>query len=166
LGGWAAWQLKTFFNDTRFFEHVSDKGPNWIREKKTVFCPGKRSSPDRALAAENPLPRVDTKMGATARRLAVTMEITLKLAPSLSDLVGNKEKLFLSIEQGASLEKLLKMVSDEYPAFKAHGLYTPPNISDDVIIFINGDNVRHLNYLDTELKSGDMVYIIPLLAGG
>jgi len=33
-------------------------------------------------------------------------------------------------------------------------------------IFINGENIRYLNGMDTELQDGDIVYVIPLVAGG
>jgi molybdopterin converting factor small subunit len=109
---------------------------------------------------------VDSEMGIKAVRSVITMKITLKLAPSLSAAFGNKEKIVCEIENGSSLFRLMETVSDEYPGFKSQGVYEASKISDHVIIFINGNNARHLNHLDTVLSPEDTVYIIPLMAGG
>lgn len=43
-----------------------------------------------------------------------------------------------------------------------HGLH----FSDMIYILINGTNLNYLDHLDTHLKDGDVVVLLPITAGG
>jgi molybdopterin synthase sulfur carrier subunit len=40
------------------------------------------------------------------------------------------------------------------------------DLTREIIIFVNGRNVRHLQMLDTPLKDDDEVAVFPMIAGG
>jgi molybdopterin converting factor small subunit len=40
------------------------------------------------------------------------------------------------------------------------------DLHGEIIIFVNGRNVRHLQMLDTPLQDDDEVSIFPMIAGG
>jgi molybdopterin synthase sulfur carrier subunit len=39
-------------------------------------------------------------------------------------------------------------------------------LRESLPVFINGEHIRYRQGLQTELKNGDEVYVIPLIAGG
>ena len=61
------------------------------------------------------------------------------------------------------------MVSDleaAYPGFKERLVDENGDLRNFVNIFVNGEDVRFLQGLDTAIKSGDEVSIVPAVAGG
>jgi len=49
---------------------------------------------------------------------------------------------------------------------KPHAEGSPPELSSEIIIMVNGRHVVHLGGIDTKLKDDDVVQIFPLVAGG
>lgn len=94
------------------------------------------------------------------------MDITIKIASSLANTLGIKEKLGWALDHGATVETLLGQVSKTYPGFSKEGLDRFPYVFEQVMIFINGNNIKHLDGSVTPLKEGDVIYMVPLIAGG
>ena len=94
------------------------------------------------------------------------MIVTLKLAASARAMADQQESISWEIETGATVGVLLAAVAEKYPGFKASGVHGAGKVPDHVDIFINGNNIRFRDHLDTRLKPEDTVYIIPALAGG
>jgi len=66
-----------------------------------------------------------------------------------------------------NLRELLKILSESFGnSFKQKILDPAGNPQSFVNIFVNDKDVRHLENLDTQLKDGDEVLILPAIAGG
>lgn len=91
-------------------------------------------------------------------------KVAVKLYGSLRK-TAYEEGVF-DIQDDQTLREFLIKIADRVPALKAIS-----NVNDiakvGVWIFVNGMNVIHLNdKLDTKLKDGDTVSIIPAVVGG
>ncbi len=67
---------------------------------------------------------------------------------------------------GASVGAILADLTVQYPSLKTH-LYTHDGeLRAFVNIFLNDEDVRHLQGADTPVKDGDRLMIVPSIAGG
>ncbi|MBI5591609.1 MAG: MoaD family protein [Deltaproteobacteria bacterium] len=67
--------------------------------------------------------------------------------------------------KGKRILDCIHHLDERFPDVKAHIVDSQGNISN-VLIFLNGDNLRTLDGLSTTVKDGDEISIIPLAAGG
>ena len=67
-----------------------------------------------------------------------------------------------SADVGGAVQELVT----RYPALEAHLFTEEGTIRPYVNLFLNGEDVRHLQGLDTELAEEDKLRIIPSIAGG
>ena len=89
----------------------------------------------------------------------------VKLYASLRQAAGTKI-MDVDFQPGTTIRAVLFEVTGRYPVlvkfvWKNHG-----ELSELVHIFVNGENIRHLAGLDTELTAEDHVDIFPPLVGG
>lgn len=73
-------------------------------------------------------------------------EVELDTARDLRSMVGKLEKSFPGIGG---------RIVDDQGKIRAH-----------VNVFVNSENAKELGYEDTPLRDGDVVYILPSVAGG
>ena len=66
---------------------------------------------------------------------------------------------------GASLQAVLDGLSSQYPAISERILENG-KIRRFVNVFINDEDIRYLDNLETAIKDGDEIAIIPAVAGG
>ncbi len=66
---------------------------------------------------------------------------------------------------GQSLAAALEGLEASYPGFRAR-IFEDGELKHYVNVYVNGEEVRALAGLQTPLKDGDEVAIIPALAGG
>ena len=67
---------------------------------------------------------------------------------------------------GRTLGELLDQIRTEYPDFVNRVLDDEGNLQRFVNIFLDDEDVRFLGGLDTELEQGQVVSIVPAVAGG
>jgi len=91
------------------------------------------------------------------------MNITVRLPASIAHLTGNNGVVECS---SASVAQCIQDLSQRFAGFKDILCDTEGNVSDLFVIFINGDNITYLKGLDSALKDGDELTIIPVAAGG
>jgi len=65
-----------------------------------------------------------------------------------------------------TVEQLLNTVRNTHPQRIAGWCDEKGQLRASLAVFINGEHIRYRKGLQTELKDGDEVYIIPLMAGG
>ena len=71
------------------------------------------------------------------------------------------------IEKDAStLGEILELLEADFPGFKERLLDETGSLRYFVNVYLNGEDVRFLDGLDTGTKSGDEVSIVPAVAGG
>jgi len=69
-------------------------------------------------------------------------------------------------EQKTNIAHLLKTVRLNHPDIYQHWCAKDGSIKSSVQVLVNGEHVRYLNGMETELRDGDQIYVISILAGG
>jgi sulfur-carrier protein len=67
--------------------------------------------------------------------------------------------------QGERILDCIDRLDERFAGVKARLIDQKGNISK-VLIFLNGDNLRNFDGLETKVKDGDEITIIPIAAGG
>jgi MoaD family protein len=67
--------------------------------------------------------------------------------------------------EGSTVRELLADIDSRFPGFRDM-VMTDGEIHRFVNIYLNDEDIRFLNQLETSLKDGDVVSILPALAGG
>jgi sulfur-carrier protein len=89
----------------------------------------------------------------------------VKLYASLRQAAGIK-MMDVNIQERTTIREVLTQVTGIYPILDKFIWKTQGELSEHAHVFINGENINHLEGLDTELKSDDHVDIFPPLVGG
>ena len=91
------------------------------------------------------------------------MAVTVFIPTALRQFAGNRAEV--SVEAGTVGEALDK-VTGEHAELRRH-LYGEQNaLRNFVNVYVNDDDIRHAQKLDTPVKDGDTISIIPAIAGG
>ena len=68
--------------------------------------------------------------------------------------------------QGSTVGELLTDLTTRYDGLRKH-LYTEEGrLRNFVNVYLNDEDIRYLNALETPLSDGDVISILPALAGG
>jgi sulfur-carrier protein len=86
----------------------------------------------------------------------------VKLAPVLRSAAGGSK--IVSVE-GSTLGQVLDALFERYPAL-AEQIQPGGELSKFVNVYVNDQDVRHLQGLATETGSNDTVTLLPAMAGG
>ena len=90
------------------------------------------------------------------------MNIEVRVTSVLQRVTGAK-----SIEgAGTTVGELLNDVNARFPGFKEQITTEDGSLHRFVNIYINDEDIRYLQSLDTPVKEGDVLSILPALAGG
>ena len=87
----------------------------------------------------------------------------LKLALNLSE-IKIKTNEELSIKE--VLEKICEMLDENKRKILKQKLFSQDSLQSGVIILLNGQNILHLENLNTKAKAGDVISIFPPGGGG
>ena len=68
--------------------------------------------------------------------------------------------------QGLTVGEALNDLVTQYPALRKHLFAETNELRPFVNLFLGDEDVRHLQGVDTPLKDGDKLMIIPSIAGG
>jgi len=69
-------------------------------------------------------------------------------------------------ETPPTIEQLLNTAKSTHPQLVVSWYEAQGHLRESLPVFINGEHIRFRQGLQTELKDGDEVYVIPLIAGG
>ncbi len=90
------------------------------------------------------------------------MAVEVKVTGSMQKAIGARK----SVEaQGRTVGAVIDDVDQRYPGFKDL-VMTDGQIHRFVNVYLNDEDVRFLSQLDTQLKDGDVLSVLPALAGG
>jgi MoaD family protein len=67
---------------------------------------------------------------------------------------------------GATLRDLLSNLEMTYPGITKNVLTEDGGLHRFINVYVNDEDVRYLGLLETELKDGDTISILPAVAGG
>ncbi len=68
--------------------------------------------------------------------------------------------------EGATVGQLLGDLDRSFPGFLAQVMEQEGKLHRFVNIYLNDEDIRYLSQLDTPVQQGDVVSILPALAGG
>lgn len=68
--------------------------------------------------------------------------------------------------QGASIKSMVDDLETHYPGIKERICDETGKVRRFVNVFVNGEDIRFLQNMETSLKEGDNISIVPAIAGG
>ena len=89
--------------------------------------------------------------------------ITVKIPTPLRPITGGQSELKI---EGATVGDILRKLDSQYKGFGERVLDEGKFVKRFINVFVNEDNIRDKKNLETELKNGDTVSILPSIAGG
>ncbi len=89
--------------------------------------------------------------------------VNIKVLTPLSQHVGNNKQIET---EGRTVREALSVVMGKYPKFKEQLFGDGTSLRDFINVFLNGEDIRSLNGLETKLNENDHLTIMPAIAGG
>jgi sulfur-carrier protein len=68
--------------------------------------------------------------------------------------------------EGETIAEVLERVNAQYPGFREQITMEDGSLHRFVNIYVNDEDIRFMQQLETPVESGDVVSILPALAGG
>jgi molybdopterin synthase sulfur carrier subunit len=91
------------------------------------------------------------------------MAVTIRIPHLLRELTEGRDSVSVdAATAGQALEELEK----KFPGVKAKICREDGSLHGFVNLYVNDEDVRFLEGLSTELKEGDVLTILPMIAGG
>ena len=91
------------------------------------------------------------------------MSVLVRIPTPLRRMTNGLDKVEI---ESATLDLMVADLAVAYPGFKERLVDENGDLRNFVNIFVNGEDVRFLQGLNTEIKAGDEVSIVPAVAGG
>ena len=93
----------------------------------------------------------------------MTVPVEVKIPTILRTATGGEPVVH---GDGGTVRDLLEDLDARYPGIKARVVTGDGGLHRFVNVYVNDEDVRYLGSLETELKDGDVVSILPAVAGG
>ncbi|HJL17280.1 MAG TPA: MoaD/ThiS family protein [Sandaracinaceae bacterium LLY-WYZ-13_1] len=90
------------------------------------------------------------------------MAITVRIPTPLRSLTGGADEVSA---EGGTVAQVIENLERSHPGIKDR-LLDDKGVRRFVNIYANDEDIRFLDNLETELKDGDSVQIVPAIAGG
>ena len=91
------------------------------------------------------------------------MSARVRVPTPLRKFTGGSDEVDAS---GETIFGLLNDLEQNYPGIKERILDDKGQVRRFVNVYVNGDDIRFLNHMETAVKDGDNVSIVPAIAGG
>lgn len=91
------------------------------------------------------------------------MPVTVRIPTPLRKLTGDQEEVKA---EGATIGALIENLEKNHPGLKARLCDDRGTVRRFVNLYVNQEDIRQLKNLETPLKDGDKVAIVPAIAGG
>jgi sulfur-carrier protein len=88
---------------------------------------------------------------------------TVKIPPVLRASVGGAKEVEAS---GASVGDVLRSLAEQYPATESQLFSEEGDLNRYVNVYLNDEDVRVLDGLETGVSGSDTIVILPAMAGG
>ena len=90
------------------------------------------------------------------------MAVEVRVTSVLQRVIGKK-----SVEaEGGTIAEVLAGINAQYPGFREQITMEDGSLHRFVNIYVNDEDIRFMQQLETPVESGDVVSILPALAGG
>ena len=91
------------------------------------------------------------------------MSVTVRIPTPLRRLTSGQDKV--SVDEG-NLNDIIASLEEQFPGIKARLCDEQGELRNFVNMYVNGEDVRFLNGLDTPTEAGDEISVVPAVAGG
>ena len=91
------------------------------------------------------------------------MSVMVRIPTPLRRMTNGKDKVEV---ESANLGDLVEKLNCEFPGFKDRLVDEEGELRYFVNIYLNGEDVRFMDGLNTSTSSGDEISIVPAVAGG
>jgi len=91
------------------------------------------------------------------------MPVEVRVTAVLQKMTGGAKSVQA---EGKTVGDLLNDLNQTYPGFLGQVMQEDGKLHRFVNIYLNDEDIRYLGQLDTSVKNGDVVSILPALAGG
>jgi len=91
------------------------------------------------------------------------MTVTVKIPTPLRGLTGQKDKV---AADGATVAQVIDSLESQHPGMKDRLCDEEGALRHFVNIYIDGEDVRYMSGIDTEVSDGNELSIVPAVAGG
>ncbi len=91
------------------------------------------------------------------------MSVTVRIPTPLRRVANGQDRASVD---GETLKAVFDALDDQYPGIKERICDEEGELRHFVNVYLNGEDVRYLQGLETSTKSGDEVSIVPAVAGG
>jgi molybdopterin synthase sulfur carrier subunit len=88
---------------------------------------------------------------------------TIKIPPVLRGSVGGAKEIEVS---GSNVGEVLRALASKHPATESQLFSEDGDLNRYVNVYLNDEDVRVLEGLDTSVSDSDTVVILPAMAGG
>jgi adenylyltransferase/sulfurtransferase len=88
---------------------------------------------------------------------------TLRIPTPLRTYTGGKSEVAVT---GAKISEALTDLTTQFPAIKPHLFNDGGDLRPFVNLFVGESNIKDLQGVDTPIKDGDKIMLIPSIAGG
>jgi molybdopterin synthase sulfur carrier subunit len=92
------------------------------------------------------------------------LSVTIRIPAPLRKITGERE--VVTADGGGNLSDIINRLDQEYPGLKERICDESGELRRFVNLYVNGEDVRFLSGLETAVKAGDEVSIVPAVAGG
>ena len=89
--------------------------------------------------------------------------VTVKIPTPLRPLTAGQSEVKL---EGATVGEVLQKMDSQFKGFGDRILDNGKTVKRFVNVYVNEDNIKDKKELDTEVKNGDTISILPSIAGG
>ena len=87
----------------------------------------------------------------------------IKIPPVLRSSTGGAKEV---VADGDTVGEILRQLANEHPATEGQLFGDEGELNRYVNVYLNDEDVRVLDGLDTEVDAGDTLVILPAMAGG
>ena len=91
------------------------------------------------------------------------MAASVMIPTALKSFTDDQDNIALD---GSTVAEVLGKLTDQFPNLKPHLLDDDGSLRNFVNVFVNEDNIRDKEAMETAVADGDEVVIVPAIAGG
>jgi MoaD family protein len=97
-----------------------------------------------------------------------SLKVKVEYLGHIRTILGNKKEEEIEIKENASVADLLLILSEKHGSAFKKTVYEDKgtDIKSNFIATVNGYLLNQLNGVETKLKSGDRVILMPVVSGG
>jgi sulfur-carrier protein len=93
------------------------------------------------------------------------VRIILRCFADYREIIGTREML-LDLKEGQTIGGLLGTITSKYPVLRNELFEDSGDLKKFIIVLVAGRNIKFLDRMNTRLKEGDVVALLPPVGGG